>query len=121
MLGVYAPEEFDEPPAQPREVQIVVVDEPKVSRPVVQTDALLPIISPIDGAVNQVPGPKWLGAVQRALVLLDDAEKVRTWRQDMGPHLAAIAERDDSKATEADRMIADRLADLGEREPGEEG
>jgi len=121
MLGVYAPEEFDEPPTQPREVQIVVVDEPKVSRPVVQTDALLPIISPIDGAVNQVPGPKWLGAVQRALVLLDDAEKVRTWRQDMGPHLAAIAERDDSKATEADRMIADRLADLGEREPGEEG
>lgn len=117
MLGVYTPEEFDEAPAPPREVQSVVVEEPKPARPA--GDALLPIVSPSDASVKQVPGSKWLPAIQRALGMLEDADAVRAWRQEMGQHLAAVADTDSGKAIEADRMIADRLAELGGREPGE--
>jgi len=82
----------------------------------------LPVVAP-SGALVQVPEAKWLEAVKKALAGLEDAEAVRAWRRDMGAHIGAVAESDDIKAAEADRLIEARLAELQpvEREPGEEG
>lgn len=110
-------EEMEGKVLAPREVQVTVVDQPpQPSGPV------LPILAP-DGSLKHMPAGRWLAGVSKALALLEDAEAVRAWRQEMGPHLAAVAEADDLKAHEADHLIETRLAELApaEREPGEEG
>lgn len=114
MLGVYAPEEMEEAPAEPREVVSTVVETPaKAAEP------MLPVLAP-DASLVHLPAGRWLAGVGKALAKLEDADAVRAWREAMGPHLATVAETDDLRAMEADRMIAERLAELGSpREPGE--
>lgn len=73
-----------------------------------------PIIAP-DGSLKEVAARSWLAAVGKALALLESAEAVREWRRSMGPHVASIAEIDNAKATEADRLIAARLDELTEQ------
>lgn len=116
MLGVYAPEEFDTPPSEPREVPNTAPPEPVRQAP--PAEDMLPVLAP-DGTLKHVPAGKWLAAVGRALALLEDAAAVRSWRAEMGPHIANVAEVNDVRAAEADRLIEDRLAEFGERQPGE--
>lgn len=125
MLGVYAPEEFDEEAPQPaREVQATVVEP---ARPVADAaEAGLPVIgvgNGHDGVLFRVAPRSWLAAVEKALLRLESAEAVRSWRGVMHEHFAAVAEVDGLKAAEAGHLIERRLAEFAadDREPGEEG
>ena len=120
--GEATAEEMEDKVHAPREVKATVM-EPAPAPP---EPAGLPYIGVSNGSAGKVlhvaPG-KWLAAVGKCLSYLESAEAVRAWRDEMKPYLAAVAEADDVKAAEADRMIADRLEELAppEREPGEEG
>lgn len=125
LRGVITQEEARDLPAEPREVASTVVEpapRPAVAAPAAPEQAGFPILAP-DGSLKHMPAGRWLAGVSKALALLEDADAVRAWRQEMGPHLAAVAEADDLKAHEADHLIETRLAELApaEREPGEEG
>lgn len=119
MLGVYAPEEFDEPAQdQPRDVPNLAAA-PRQAPPAgsmrevaaqAAADAL-PILAP-DGALKQISPTRWLAAAGKAVAMLETADAVRQWRAAMGEHLAAISERDEMMVVEAERLIADRLAEL---------
>ena len=121
LRGVITAEEAGDIPHQPaREVASVVLDEEPPPPP--PPEPGLPIIAP-SGDLKSVPPGRWLTAVARALALLEDRPAVLAWRQAMGPHIAAIAEQDDLKAHEADRLIEHRLEELAgpldeQREPG---
>lgn len=109
---------------EPYHVQVLT--EPKPQQPSADPKPAAPSGWPVlapDESLKEVPPDRWIAAVSKALRLLTSADAVRAWRQAMGPHIASIAEQDDLKAMEADRLIEERLADLAppEREPGEEG
>lgn len=111
MLGVYAPEEFDEAPAQaePREVPNLA------AAPAPPAEPRLPVLAP-DGTLAHVRPGRWLESVGRALAKLESSEAVREWRMAMGQHIGTIAEDDSLMAGEADRLIEDRLAELSDAE-----
>jgi hypothetical protein len=118
MLGVYAPEEMDDTPAPPRDVPNLAAGSrqapPAGSMREVAAQAAadaLPILAP-DGALKQIAPTRWLAAAGKALAMLETADAVRQWRAAMGEHLAAISERDEMMVVEAERLIADRLAEL---------
>lgn len=114
LRGVITVEEAQDIPAEPRFVQNTAPAEPP-ARPlaaaVAEAQATEAILAP-SGALVQVPVGRWLAAVARALAQLEDAEAVRVWRQSMGQHIAAVCERDDAMAMEADRMISERIEAL---------
>jgi len=113
LRGVITQEEARDTPPEPREVASTVV----ASEPAAVPEDMLPILAP-DGTLKQVVPGRWLAAVGKALAIMEDAAAVLAWRAAMGPHLAAVAEADDIKTHEADRLISERLAELA-GEPGE--
>jgi hypothetical protein len=112
MLGVYAPEEFDEASAQaePREVPNLA-EAPKPA----PTPAGLPILAP-DGSLRRISLGAWLAKMGEALAKLESSEALREWRAAMGQHLAAVADADEMLVVEAERLIEDRLAELSDQE-----
>jgi hypothetical protein len=110
MLGVYSPEEFDEPSptTAPREVPNLHVELPLKGEPPRDT---LPVLAP-SGTLHQVPTGKWLGAVTKSLAGLESASAVRGWRTSMQLHLQAAHARDEDMAIEAMRLTDEREADL---------
>lgn len=114
LRGVITAEEAQDIPVDPRFVQNTAPADPP-ARPlaaaIAEAQATEAILAP-SGALVQVPVGRWLAAVARALAQLEDAEAVRVWRQSMGQHIAAVCERDDAMATEADRMISERIEAL---------
>jgi hypothetical protein len=110
MLGVYSPEEFDEPSptTAPREVPNLHVELPLKGEPPRDT---LPVLAP-SGTLHRVAAGKWLGAVTKALAGLESASAVRGWRVSMQQHLQAAHARDEDMAMEAIRLIDEREADL---------
>lgn len=105
MLGVYAPEEIDE---APREVASVVVEPAKSAAP---SEPVWPVLRPDMTIANKLAS-RWLAGVGAALAGLEDVDAVRAWRSAMGPLIASVSEQDEFKATEAERLIEDRLAEL---------
>jgi hypothetical protein len=113
MLGVYSPEEFDEPSsttAEPRQV-------PNLAQPTQQPKAEpgpmgLLLIAPLTGKVHEVADEKWLQGISRALGQLESAQALRIWRDAMRGHLKEAHEADQDMAMEALRMIDEREADL---------
>jgi hypothetical protein len=69
----------------------------------------LPIYAP-DGTLKRVPPDMWTAAVKKAVGMLEDADAVRAWRSSMEPHIAAVAAHYTEKSTEANALIAARLA-----------
>lgn len=83
-----------------------------------QPISALPLIDSA-GTLRRVSPEKWLEKMREVLGKLPDAAAVRSWRAEMGPHIVNVAEVNDVRAAEADRLIEDRLAEFGERQPGE--
>lgn len=78
------------------------------------------IVHPASGKVVALKPQFWLENVGKAVAKIQTAEALREWRAAMGQHLGAVAERDETMAIEADRMIqarADELAPPAEAEP----
>lgn len=125
MLGVYAPEEFEEAPAAPpRSVQSTVVEQRPAAAgsmrefaqnipPKAAADRL-PILTQNMDLISRAPG-QWLADVKTILDSLESVEAVFAWRDAMGPHCEVIAERghgdllSDGKAAIEARLLA--LAD----------
>jgi hypothetical protein len=82
--------------------------------------AALPLLDS-QGALRRVSPAKWLEKMREAVGKLESADAVRAWRAEMVPHIASVADTDDIKAREADQLIAIRLGEFTERDPGEEG
>jgi hypothetical protein len=99
MLGVYAPEEFDEAPAASPlpPARGPVVDAPAApapSAPMSSGPTLgdgWPILPPDGGGVVTLAPQRWPAAVARALARLESAEAVRVWRDAMEPSFAIVA------------------------------
>jgi hypothetical protein len=111
MLGVYAPEEFDEAPAQaePREVPNLA------AAPAPPAPVGLPILAP-DGSLRRISPGNWLAKLGEALAKLESSEALRKWRTAMVQHLVAVAETDEMLVVEAERLIEDRLAEMSDAE-----
>jgi hypothetical protein len=82
--------------------------------------AALPLLDS-QGTLRRVSPARWLEKMREVLGRLESADAVREWRAKMGPHIASVADAGDIKAREADQLIASRLGEFTEREPGEEG
>jgi len=82
--------------------------------------AALPLLDS-QGALRRVSPAKWLEKMREVLGKLESADAVREWRAAMGPRIASVADADDIKAREADQLIANRLGEFADRDPGEEG
>ena len=116
MLGVYAPEEMDDaPPAVPLPpARGPVMDaEPEALRPVMASGPTVaegwPVLTPA-GAIVTVKPAAWGAAVQKALGMLENAEAVRGWRDEMAPHFAVVAASGGSDDVDAAREhVARRL------------
>ena len=114
LRGVITAEEARDLPPEPRDVPNLAAE--PAPRPLADEYAAikadtLPILSP-SGGLHQVPRGRWLESVRRALAGLEDAGAVTAWRKEMAAHVAAVAERDDVMASEADTMIVERLSEL---------
>lgn len=117
MLGVYAPEEMDDAPAEPRDVPNLAPagSMREVAQHVHQPpEEPMAVVHPSTTKVVAIAPAHWLANVGKALARLEDAVAVRAWRAAMGEHIAAVAERDDFMASEAERLIEARLAELGD-------
>jgi len=124
MLGVYAPEEFDEPAAEPlppargpvMDAEPAPPRQPMASGPTI-TDGW-PILKPADGSLVTVKPGAWGPAIRKALSMIESPEAVREWRDAMAPHFAVVAaaggsdDVDAAQAAVADRV--DALAGVGE-------
>jgi hypothetical protein len=82
--------------------------------------AALPLLDS-QGTLRRVSPAKWLEKMREVLGKLESADAVREWRAAMGPRIASVADADDIKAREADQLIANRLGEFADRDPGEEG
>jgi hypothetical protein len=71
------------------------------------------------GTLRRVSAGVWLTKVGEVVAKLEDADAVRSWRAAMIDHMAQMD--DGELVSEAERLIADRLAAFGDRQPGEEG
>ncbi len=109
MLGVFSPEEFDEPQAPPMPpARGPVVD----AKPEPPAEAVkLPVLSP-DGEIVAVAPARWASAVERALAKLEDAAAVRKWREGMEPLLDSIAEHYGDAKAGFEKLVADRMEAL---------
>jgi|GEM_PF-2368679 len=142
MLGVYSPEEFDEPQEQPREVPNLAAEPMRappgsmreaaaeiVGRPVDKAQhpaepEALPLLAP-DGRLLEVRSNgapaiiKWGKWATAALAKLESADAVREWRRANGPHFASISEVYPDQVAEVERAIEARLAALASDFPGD--
>jgi hypothetical protein len=111
MLGVYSPEEFDEPSptTAPREVPNLHVEPPPA--PAAPAQAVFPLVVP-DGRTLRFSQGVWLQKVSMALAKLEDAKAVRLWRDTMREPLQTVHGVDADMAMEALRRIDEREADL---------
>jgi len=133
MLGVYAPEEFDDGPA-PRDVPNITPAEP--GSPAAKMLALqapvgtaLPLLGP-DGVLYQIQqsGDRpavvvWMSAARKAIAKLEDAPALRLWRHNMGQYLAQVSEDEPEAVKAVEDAWQKRLALLAppvDPEPEEE-
>lgn len=142
MLGVYSPEEFDEPAAsgEPRFVPNTAAAQqqpqqqaapPQQDADMPPTPGTLPLVDPDGQEWALGPSPRtgaaatavWAKAVHRALGRLEDAAAVRAWRADNGRcfgEVASISEAHARLVREAEAAIEARLRELAGPEAGPE-
>jgi hypothetical protein len=110
MLGVSAPEEFDEPQAEPRAVPNL---EPAPAPP---ADAEYTWRA-MNGQEMQVSARTWQKQLAKVLGHLTDADAIREWQAERGGMLAAIHDSGDegeALIADAERAIAIRIAEIEE-------
>lgn len=129
MLGVFAPEEFDEQPAEPREVKATVVDqrpEPPETVKAAWEGMAWPICDRLGKCSDFGDADAWAAELQRRVAtiqqrdLMDDEAKRRAITQVRDANRAAFADlRERGYAGEVDDMEALFRKALGEAEGGE--
>ena len=127
MLGVYAPEEFDEAPA--------ASPLPPARGPVVEAQAAPAPSAPLANGPKigegwpvlnsqrtllDAPPARWLQWVRNVLAKLESAEAVRAWRNDMEPHFAIVAANGGADDVDAAREDIARRVDEFEMAGGGE-
>lgn len=116
LRGVITAEEARDLPPEPREVPNLAQRETKpVPQTIAAPEPLMPVLAP-DGTLKEVKPSVWLASVSRALSMLETSEALREWRTAMVPHVAAVSARDDFMASEAARLVDDRLEELSNTE-----
>jgi hypothetical protein len=79
-----------------------------------QEPAKLALLGPDGAKVYRVAPAQWVAKVIGALAQIHDTESVEAWRDGMVPHIAAARSADETFGTEAERLIAERLAEIKE-------
>ncbi|CAB4127054.1 hypothetical protein UFOVP78_42 [uncultured Caudovirales phage] len=92
-------------------VKVLKVEAPKPAEPEFSPQVMGP-----DGALKAVKPAVWLASVNKALKLLDTAERVREWSAKMAPHISAVGAVHEPSAVDANKLIEDRLAELSDAE-----
>lgn len=122
MLGVYSPEEFDEPaPEPPPQYQQPRAPMPSSRGPIIDQPreeakpaGKLPVLSP-DGEIIAVAPGRWVEAVRRAVAKLEDAGALGLWEREMAPLVQSVAENGHPELVDAfNGELANRWLQVGE-------